>query len=159
MNRPALAWLFGSALNAILLSGCGRDDSDEIGTGPSDSTDESTSGTSGTEASESGTPESSGGEGGESNSTTSSTADGTETDSDPCADNPGASACETCLADSCCEQLMACESSESCTCMVECIEEGNDQLTCLLECDLDLPDLAYTQYSTCVQTMCLQECA
>jgi hypothetical protein len=157
MNRPALVWLFASALNAMLLSGCGRDDSDELGTGPNDSADESTEGTDETEAGESSTTDSGGGEGAGSASTTSSS-DSADTDG-LCPDAPDASACEICLAESCCEQLMACESSESCTCMVDCVDEGSEPIACLLQCELDLPDLAYTQFSTCVASMCPQECA
>jgi hypothetical protein len=151
--------MFGS----ILLAGCGGNDSDELGTGSSASTDESTEGTGQTEADESSSTTENGGEGAGSASSTSSTQDESDTsgdtDSGLCPDNPNASACDTCLAESCCEQLMACESSESCTCMVACVEEGNEQLACLLQCQLDLPDLAYTQLSTCIQSMCAQECA
>jgi hypothetical protein len=159
MNRRPLVWLFGSALSAIILSACGRDDADEIGTGPSDSTDESTEGTDETDTDAGESSTNGGGEGGDSASTTSNTDTTDSTEGDPCSDNPDASACETCLAEACCEQLMACERSESCTCMVDCIEAGNTSVVCLLQCELDLPDLAYTQFTTCVQSMCPQECA
>jgi hypothetical protein len=151
--------MFGS----ILLAGCGGNDSDELGTGSSASTDESTEGTGQTEADESSSTTENGGEGAGSASSTSSTQDESDTsgdtDSGLCPDNPNASACDTCLAESCCEQLLACERSETCTCMVDCVEDGTTAALCLLECELDLPDLAYTQLSTCIQSMCAQECA
>jgi hypothetical protein len=164
MNRHALVGWIGSVLQVIVLAGCGGDDSDdEIGTGPSDATDESTEGVD-DEVGESSTTDD-GGESGGSASTTSTTGEDTDTtedtdtDTNACPDNPDASACEACVLESCCEQLLACEDSESCSCMFDCVEEGGTAVLCLLECELDLPNLTYTQFTTCVQSMCLQECA
>jgi hypothetical protein len=164
MNRHALAWWIGSALNVIVLLGCGSDDAgDELGTtGPSDSTNEATDGVDDDDVGESSTTNDDGGEAGSSASTTSTPDDGTDTtegtDTNACPDIPGATDCEACVDESCCEQLMACESSESCTCMVDCVDEGATSVQCLLECGLDLPNLAYTQFTTCVQSMCASPC-
>lgn len=163
MNRLGLVLVMGSALNAMVLVGCGGDDSadelgsddgteaaDEIGTDDGAETDESSSTDDGGEA------------GGSASTTSTTTSDTTEsddaTDGGGCPDNPNATPCEACVLESCCEQLLACENSESCSCMFDCIEQGNNQLACLLQCSLDLPDLAYTQFETCVQSMCPGRC-
>jgi hypothetical protein len=58
----------------------------------------------------------------------------------------------------CCEQLLACDASESCSCMFDCVEQGTEQVACLLECGLNGPDLTYGQFVSCVQGKCVGEC-
>jgi hypothetical protein len=167
MDRLALVLLIGCTSSAMVLAACGGDDSDddELGTdgdGSTDAGDSADESDDGTDQGESGSGDG-GEEGGGSASTTNTgttdTTEGTDgTDEGACPDDPEASACEACMLEACCEPLLECEDSESCSCMFDCTEEGNDQLACLLECGLNVPGLIFDQLAGCLDSMCSRQC-
>lgn len=64
-----------------------------------------------------------------------STGPGTTTGNpDLCLPEPNDDACTVCTKGMCCDELIACQSDEDCSCMYDCIVQGGDIATCAGTC-------------------------
>ena len=67
-----------------------------------------------------------------------STGAGSESDASGaalCSAEIGPTSCETCLADACCDPLLACQDLDSCQCVLACRIEGHSLESCQTDCD------------------------
>lgn len=78
-----------------------------------------------------------------------------ETGEGPCDLSEGASLCQICLAELCCEALVGCAADDGCACMVDCVNEGGDPPACAQQC---VPGLAYFELLQCELTLCNSAC-
>lgn len=116
----------------------GMTEGGSIGSGGATSTsgttasDSSSDGSSGDTASATGTGSSAGTTGGSSGGASSS--EGTGTTGGPTCP-PSVDACDGCLGEFCCAELLACEDDVDCTCWRECVAGGGNQMDCNPMCN------------------------
>jgi hypothetical protein len=72
------------------------------------------------------------------------------------ATDSGGDDCEACIAGSCGDELAACAADVDCTCWVDCIGEGNDQMTCFGTCGA--PPMLLGDIADCIDMQCDVEC-
>ena len=67
--------------------------------------------------------------------------------------------CGECLADACCEQVLACEDSADCLCLSECVASGSSIGSCQSECDAKLKEVpAFEDLAQCSDETCAASC-
>ncbi|PRQ02245.1 hypothetical protein ENSA5_24810 [Enhygromyxa salina] len=69
-------------------------------------------------------------------------------------------ACAQCTADSCCDEVMACQAEEDCACFTECLDEGNEGPTCAMMCGVNNPMMVagFVELRMCVANSCMMDC-
>lgn len=67
--------------------------------------------------------------------------------------------CGECLADACCDQVLACEDSADCLCLSDCVASGNSPGVCKNECGVKLQDVpSYQALAACSEQACAGSC-
>jgi hypothetical protein len=68
--------------------------------------------------------------------------------------------CAMCQAENCCEEIMACEANDDCSCFTDCIIEGMDAMACAQACEVNpmmIPELMALR--ACGMMFCMDACA
>jgi hypothetical protein len=60
--------------------------------------------------------------------------------------------------DSCCAQLETCQADADCACIVDCVEQGNNQFQCNQMCGVMGINQPSLQLLNCTNNSCAMEC-
>ncbi len=67
-------------------------------------------------------------------------------------------ACDTCVKESCCSEVIACQANADCKCMSDCTAEGGDLYQCGQDCGLDGMNAEFMALGACSLQNCADQC-
>jgi hypothetical protein len=73
----------------------------------------------------------------------------------------GNTQCDACTAENCCDEIMACQADQDCTCLSDCVAMNVEPQMCLQMCNIDPNGLMNPQLLAlreCRNAECMQEC-
>ena len=63
------------------------------------------------------------------------------------------------MKDNCCDELLACEADEDCSCIAACVDEGGFPIQCAQECGVNGINQTFQSLGTCTNSNCFNVCS